>query len=278
MSLPRLRRLRRTRHISPSDTAELVASVPFWWHAIDLGKGIVTPGMNSLESLRSQWETFRIPELRGKTVLDVGAWDGFFSFEAERRGAKSVVALDHYVWSLDLAGQQAYWRRCSEQGIAPRPYHETEYWQPDELPGKRGFDVAKAILRSNVRAIVGDFMTGDPDRFGKFDVVLYIGVLYHMEDPFGALKRLARVTKEIAIIHTEAITVRDLEEVELMRFFPAAELNNDISNWWAPNLRALSGMCSAAGFREVVAVDAPDVIQDPHDAIARYRVTIHARI
>jgi len=63
-----------------------------WWHKIDLGNGIITPGKS---------DTFKkikgigLPEdLTGKTVLDIGAWDGFYSFESERRGASRVLAID----------------------------------------------------------------------------------------------------------------------------------------------------------------------------------------
>jgi hypothetical protein len=56
-----------------------------WYHQIDLGSGIITPGTdNTLARLAM----IGLPEdLRGRTVLDIGAWDGAFSFEAERRGA-----------------------------------------------------------------------------------------------------------------------------------------------------------------------------------------------
>lgn len=87
------RRARRRR------LQELVDSVPYWYHSIDLGAGVVTPGARSLQSLREQAEVLRLPNLEGKTFLDIGAWDGFFSFEAERRGARQVLALDHYVWA-----------------------------------------------------------------------------------------------------------------------------------------------------------------------------------
>src|SRR6058998_1138514 len=56
-----------------------------WWHTIDLGGGIVTPGAS--DNLRTLPQLGLPERLDGKTVLDVGAWDGFFSFEAERRGA-----------------------------------------------------------------------------------------------------------------------------------------------------------------------------------------------
>ena len=68
-----------------------------WFHSIDLGHGIVTPGLDrSSEKLAR----LQLPAtLEGRTVLDIGAWDGFFSFEAERRGARRVLAVDSYCWS-----------------------------------------------------------------------------------------------------------------------------------------------------------------------------------
>jgi tRNA (mo5U34)-methyltransferase len=71
---------------------QLARSVPFWWHSIDLGHGVVTDGLKSAQQLRQELEGLRLPDVREKTVLDIGAYDGFFSFEAERRGAKRVVA------------------------------------------------------------------------------------------------------------------------------------------------------------------------------------------
>ena len=74
---------------------KMAESVDFWWHSIDLGQGVVTKGAKTPETLQHELESLRLPDLRDKTVLDIGAWDGFFSFEAERRGARHVVALDH---------------------------------------------------------------------------------------------------------------------------------------------------------------------------------------
>ncbi|MBI3117610.1 MAG: methyltransferase type 11, partial [Candidatus Hydrogenedentes bacterium] len=69
-----------------------------WFHSMDLGSGQVTRGLKPREVLGMEAEIiFRYP-LAGKTVLDVGAWDGFFSFEAERRGAARVLATDHFCW------------------------------------------------------------------------------------------------------------------------------------------------------------------------------------
>jgi tRNA (mo5U34)-methyltransferase len=254
-----------------------VASVPFWWHSIDLGHGVVTPGHKNAAELQGELDAMALPDLRGKSVLDVGGWDGFFAFEAERRGAARVAVIDHYMWSMDSPGQQAYWRRCMAEGVTPRPYHETEFWHPDTLPGKRGFDLAREALGSAVEDIVADFMTCDLDALGSWDVVLYLGVLYHMEEPLTALRRVAAVTRELAVVETEAVVVPACEDAALWRFFPAAELNGDISNWWAPNLTALLGALRAAGFASARATSGPspsllDAPGGPH----HYRLTAHA--
>jgi len=256
----------------------LVQSVPFWWHSIDLGGGVVTPGYHSLETMAGLLEELRLPDLRGKTVLDVGAWDGYYSFEAVRRGARRVVALDHYVWSLDLAAQQRYWRECQDQGVVPKPYHEiAELWQPDRLPGKQGFDAANRALGSRVESVVADFMTVDLDRLGSFDVVLFLGVLYHLENPFEAIKRLARVTKELAVMSTQAIVVPGFERHALCEFFESSELGADVSNWWAPNRHALAGMCRAAGYTSADVVSSVPEHTSETDAVQRERLVAHAR-
>src|SRR5262245_27228110 len=94
-----------------------VASIQ-WHHSIDLGHGIVTPGGD--DSAKKLARLGLPSSLHGKSVLDVGAWDGFFSFEAERRGARPVLATDSFVWR----------RGCPT--------------------GKRGFELARRVLGSQV--------------------------------------------------------------------------------------------------------------------------------
>jgi tRNA (mo5U34)-methyltransferase len=157
-----------------------------WYHRIDLGGGIVTPGVDQTES---RLRPLRIPQdLSGKTVLDIGAWDGFFSFEAERRGAKRVLATDSYSWGGGGWGT------------------------------KDGFETARRILGSAVEELQIDVMDLSPDRVGTFDVVLFIGVLYHLRHPF---------------------------------FYPTNELNDDHTNWWGPNPAAVEAMLRDVGFTHV---------------------------
>jgi tRNA (mo5U34)-methyltransferase len=263
--------------IAARRTRRRVEDVGFWWHSIDVGNGVTTPGAKSAGELAHELEAIRLPDLTGRTVLDIGGWDGFFAFEAERRGAARVTVLDHYMWSLDIPAQQDYWRRCMAQGVAPRAYHETEYWHPDALPGRAGFDTARELRGSGVEPVVGDFATMDLAPLGRFDVVLFLGVLYHLTDPLGALRRLASLTRERAIIETEAVVIPGFEHEALWRFFPGAELNGDVSNWWAPNIAALVGALEPAGFARAEVTLGPSrelLAQDggPH----HYRAVVHA--
>jgi tRNA (mo5U34)-methyltransferase len=248
---------------------EMAESVGLWWHSIDLGQGVVTKGCKTQETLQHELESLRLPDLRGKTVLDIGAWDGFFSFEAEKRGAKRVVAFDHHIWSVDLAKRaQQYWR---EGKVAP-PVQETPNWQPDKLPGKTGYDTAHKALGSRVETVVGDFMIMDLQPLGTFDVVFFLGVLYHMENPLASLRRVASLTNGLAIIETHAIVVPGFEHLEICEFYSSSQLGGDVSNWWGPNVEALEGMCRAAGFVRIEIVRGGSSYVDtaqPKDSLSR---------
>jgi tRNA (mo5U34)-methyltransferase len=223
---------------------------PEWFHSIELAPSIVTPGRKSLEQLHGELKSLRLPDLRGKAVLDIGAYDGFFSFAAEKLGATKVVALDHYVWSADMAAYSNDWRESKRSGITLSPPHETHHWRPKDLPGRKPFDLAHKALGSKVEAVVGDFMTMDLAALGQFDVVFFLGVLYHLEEPFEAVKKLHCVTAPggTAIIETEAMEIPLLGSRPCFEFIPDSDLNNDPTNWWVPNARAIEGMSLAAGF------------------------------
>lgn len=252
-------------------------SVPFWYHSIDLFDGIVSGGKKTADELAYDWNALGVPDLRGKSVLDVGAWDGYFSFRAEEAGAERVVALDHYVWSLDLARQQEYLDECQFNNQAPAPSHTMpSMWKPDELPGKVGFDTAHRARDSKVESVVGDFMTMDLDRLGKFDVVFYVGVFSRNRHPLLALERLAKVTNGVLLVQTEAVVVPGFEHKSFCEFFETNELKKDVALWWAPNRRALTGMCRAAGFAKVESRDDARSRPPRNDALHRYPLVLRA--
>jgi tRNA (mo5U34)-methyltransferase len=185
-----------------------------WYHQIDLGDGIVTPGVDDSPSRMAPLELPR--DLSGKSVLDIGAWDGFFSFEAERRGASRVLATDSYCWSGEGWGT------------------------------KEGFLTASRILGSRVDDLEIDVMDLSPDRIGTFDLVLFVGVLYHMRHPLLALERVAGVTGDQLIFDSHTAMIEEREPV--MLFYPGTELNNDPTNWWGPNPPAVEAMLRDVGF------------------------------
>jgi len=115
------------------------------------------------------------------------------------------------------------------------------------------------------------------DRLGTFDVVLYLGVLYHMQNPLLTLQRLAQVTKWKAIIETQAVYLRGSEDRALCEFYKGAELEGDVTNWWSPNMRALCDMCFAAGFSRVDPKSGPvRTWAVSRQGFLRYRAIVHA--
>jgi tRNA (mo5U34)-methyltransferase len=261
--------------LSESEIRDVLESIEVWHHSLDLGHGIVSPGNKSPELLKAELAGLRLPDLRGKSVLDIGAWDGFYSFEAERRGAARVVALDHFVWSIDWEGMKHGIARLVAEGKPKPPFEEVpEGWDPVGLPGKRGFDLAHRVRESRVETVVGDFMDMDLTPLGTFDVTLYLGVLYHMKHPLLALERLSRVTGEVAVIETHAIHIGGHDRTALCEFYEDRELNNDPTNWWAPTRQALAKMCRAAGFAHVDLLTPVPVVAD--GVLHHYRLHAHA--
>jgi tRNA (mo5U34)-methyltransferase len=188
-----------------------------WLHTIDLGDGIITPGID--DSPR-RLERIKMPRnLAGKTVLDVGSWNGFFAFEAERRGAKRVLATDSFCWSGEGWGT------------------------------KDGFRLARQVLNSNVEDLDIDVMELNRQLIGTFDIVLFLGVLYHMKHPVLALEKIADVTGEMLILDTHVDLVYNKRPA--IALYPERELNNDPTNWVGPNPAAVIAMLKMVGFRQV---------------------------
>lgn len=191
-----------------------------WYHTIDLGQGVITKGIDSSPERLAR---VALPaDLSGRSVLDIGAWDGFFSFEAERRHAARVVATDYYAW----------------HGVG---------WGTGQ--GKAGFHLAREALNSRVEDVDIDVMDLSAEQVGRFDVVLFLGVLYHLPNPLLALERVASVTADLLILET----VVDMVGVSrpAAAFYPGRELNGDPTNWWGPNHAAVCGMLLSVGFNRV---------------------------
>jgi tRNA (mo5U34)-methyltransferase len=262
---------------TPEDLQRFVGRTS-WSHEIDLGHGVSTkPAVKSRDVLADDWKLFGLGDITGKSVLDIGGIDGGYAFLAERSGGDPVAVLDHYIWALDSEAYSRIYNDSIQAGTTPPAPHESAAWNPDAMPTLWRFDTAKQALNSRVSAIPLDFMDCNLAEVGAWDITLYLGVLYHMPDPVGALRRVSAITKEQCIIETEAMYIPGHPEA-LWRFFPAGELNNDATNWWVPNISALVGIATAAGFNSVEVLrgePAPD--EDSSDPSPRhYRAVVRA--
>jgi tRNA (mo5U34)-methyltransferase len=192
---------------SHSDLLERVQALT-WVHAIDLGNGIVTPGMWGPPSATIM-RALNTIDFRGKKVLDIGCWDGLWSFEAEKRGATTVVATDLNTQRWPADGHLTF--MLAHEALA-----------------------SKAIYRPDVS--VYDVPRIFPER--DFDVVLFCGIYYHLRDPLLALSRLRQVMKSEGVLVVEGEVTLDRAKCGA-EFFYKNPHSNDPSNWWVPTIRCL---------------------------------------
>jgi len=188
-----------------------------WFHSIDLGNGIVTPGTDDSPTKLAR---LGLPEdLSGKRVLDIGAYDGFFSFAAERRGADHVLSVDTLAWER---GPRSGWP-C--------------------------YELAHRTLGSRAETQKIDIHAVADAGIGTFDVVMVLGVLYHLRNPLSALEAVAKVTDDLLVIetHTDATHLHR----PAMVFYEGDELAGDASNWCGPNESLLVTWLRDVGFREI---------------------------
>ncbi len=180
-----------------------------WFHSVELPDGRVIPGVVSVEALQTRIRRYPIPEdLTGKRLLDVGAATGWNSFEMERRGAQ-VVAVD----CVDL---------------------------PE-------FRMARDLLGSKVEYHVLDVEELNPRNLGRFDYVLFFGVLYHLRHPLLGLEKICALTHDTAFVESFVID----GDACSMEFYETDELGGQLDNWCGPTTKCLKALCRSAGFVRV---------------------------
>ncbi len=189
-----------------------------WWHSFELPDGRHIEGVCSVEGLRHRIEQFPVPrDLRGARVLESGTWDGWFAFEMERRGA-DVLAID-----------------CWDN---PR-FHQIH-----------------TALKSRIEYRQMDVYELTPATVGRFDIVLFMGVLYHLKHPLLALERVCAITKDLAavdsfVLREEHRPGENVESRPVMEFYETEEFGGQFDNWCGPSLPCLMALCRTAGFARV---------------------------
>lgn len=215
-----------------------VRSLGPWFHNLRLGPNgaVQTAPDHPLGDFPANfWSFFKVavPEdLRGKSVLDIGCNAGFYSFEMKRRGAARVLGIDHDPTYL----AQARFAR-TELGFEEVEFRQLEIYDVDQLGDER------------------------------FDLVLFMGVFYHLRHPLYALEKVAKLVRGKLLFQTMERGSSD--ELELAEDYPITERGlfydqrfprmyfveqryaEDPTNWWIPNAAASMAMLRSVGLRIV---------------------------
>ena len=202
-----------------------------WYHSIDLGHGVVTPGIFDHRPFLSD---YHLPEnFKDMRVLDVATYDGFWAFEFERRGATEVVAMDIGTWK--------------EIDIPPRIRSEASKEMLDKETGS-GFNIARDILGSRVQRKIMNVYDLSPELMGKFDFVFCGDLLLHLMNPMKALQNIHSVVSGFAYIVDVFIPEYGEDDSNAILRYTGGT-NRMV--WWRFGLGCLKKMIKDAGFTEV---------------------------
>ncbi len=218
---------------SPGDAGAAPQLAP-WFHNLHLPDGRRTAPDHPLGDFPAfKWRQIapHLPEdLDGARALDIGCNAGFYSFELARRGA-GVLGVD-----------------------VDEHYLRQARWAARELGLQRSVEFRECGVY-------------DLERLGeeRFDIVLFLGVLYHLRHPLLALEAVAAVTGGLLVVQTLTMPGEERHEPpadlsiddrdEMLRpgwpamAFVEHELAGDVTNWWAPNAACVEAMLRSCGLR-----------------------------
>ena len=207
-----------------------------WYHTIDLGHGVVTPGGFDHRPIVNR---YHLPErLNGLRVLDVASFDGFWAFELERRGARQVVALD---------------LECAAELDLPPVVREAMINDGSNNFFGTGFRLAAEALASRVQHKTLNVYDLSPRRIdGTFDFVFCGDLLLHLMNPVKALQNIRSITRgEARFVDVFNPELDEIDGPPVLRYFGGWNL----CTWWIPSRKCLVQMIKDAGFRQVEVLD-----------------------
>jgi tRNA (mo5U34)-methyltransferase len=238
--------MRPARHLSREETAARIRALGKWFHNIELGGVQTAPDHFLGDYPATKWRRFAdaLPrDLRGLTVLDIGCNAGFYAIEMKRRGADRVLGVDH---------DEVY----LEQGRF--------------AAGALGLDIEFRNLSVYEVGQLGE----------RFDIVLFMGVLYHLRYPLLALDLIRRHVARDRLIFQSMLRgetsilplepdypfseERIFEEAGFPRLhFVEQGYSHDPTNWWIPNRACVEAMLRSAGF---------SIVAHPEDEVYLCRI------
>jgi tRNA (mo5U34)-methyltransferase len=208
-----------------------------WYHRIPLtlpsGEQIVTPGWAPLDV-----DAYRVTDadVKGKRVLDIGSWDGFWAFRAYDLGASSVMAIDDF--SDELGAQQ---------------FKRNEKFSNFDLI--RNHCYRQSMITRYEISVYDLSVNLAPAGFG---VIFAFGLLYHLKHPTYALERLLRVAQPGCTLFVESAILDDVQSPYSKRkhdadgcyaeLYPGSEFGNNPTNWSVPTLKGLAAWLQIGGW------------------------------
>ena len=215
-----------------------------WWHSLPLPTGDRINGHNPDKDLQfKMWRAMQIVDkdgLAGKRVLDIGANDGFFTVAAIMAGAQEVTAMD------------------AEWGTWPKNIqYASEIWK-----------VAPNIITADFR--VYDFRQ-------RYDVIFFLGVLYHLEDVFGCMIKLGELLEDQGALYIETQMSQIQSDLPIFEYasdiYPTVASQDNrslsgvgISNYLFPNEHAIRNLAYSYDFR-------CEALDGPHNTYTRENPT-----
>jgi len=209
----------------------------FGYHTMTLLDGCTLKGAYDMSKVIQHYQ---IPDnLNGKTVLDIGASNGYFSFEFSKKGAK-VTATDSY----------------------------GDWWNEKIVKLMKAEEIDFRILDIN-----------DLDEsFGKFDIVFCSNVLLHIKDIYTCIEKIKSVTKEKAILATQLSNHSELDNTSFVEFigmrFHLDHVNRTYGTWWHPSLASFKKMVEVAGFKSVKNISTFQLPFEPHRPEAKAGILV----
>lgn len=213
---------------SREEAEAFIKAQSFWYHRIYLGNGVYTMPPTHADRVWAHFKPAFPPDLQGATMLDVGCNAGLFAVLAKLRGAGRILGIE----AVDLFFKQAEYIR--------------NVWQ---------MDIEYRLMDAHHIQRIDE----------QFDLIMFAGILYHLKNPLQVLEDIGCRCRDAVMVETEVIPEdpRNLVVARVgprgklalapttkgfMRFYERNELNDDASNWWAPDTECLLGMLRVAGF------------------------------
>jgi tRNA (mo5U34)-methyltransferase len=215
--------------MTPEQIHQRVKDLGSWYHSIDYGNGVIAPDHGVHEHHMTVANILFRMGIEGRSILDVGAWNGFYSFEAEKRGASRVLAVDKFCW---VNGN-----------------------------GRAQFEFAKGALGSKIEDKLIDIPEMSPETVGTFDIVLFNGIVYHIVDPINAIERMSKIAKHVLTVET---VIDNQDNPRPVMVFYRGENNPPTrpQHGWGPNSLLMHALLKHYGFETVLEYETPSAGRD----------------